>query len=70
MSMCHFFYTAINPCPAGHGCQHVCFTGDDVEFKCTCDANYELDSDGRSCRGIKKFCVYEFQHEFTAKYMQ
>ncbi|XP_058949574.2 mucin-like protein isoform X2 [Pocillopora verrucosa] len=43
---------AINPCPAGHGCQHVCFTGDDDELKCTCDANYELDSDGISCRDI------------------
>ncbi|XP_022803204.1 mucin-like protein [Stylophora pistillata] len=43
---------AEKPCSSGHGCEHVCFKGKNNEPKCTCNANYELESDGESCRDI------------------
>ncbi|XP_078353037.1 mucin-like protein [Oculina patagonica] len=41
---------ATNPCSSGHGCEHVCFN----QGTCTCFANYELESNGKTCKDINE----------------
>ena len=49
-----FFYfcsfVAKNPCSSDPGCDHVCYTSDDQPL-CACFANYELQSNGKTCKG-------------------
>lgn len=44
-------FLAMDPCASNHGCQHVCYRGSDNQQACTCFANYELESDGKTCKG-------------------
>lgn len=46
--------TAKNPCTSVRGCSHVCFTGSSGRATCACYANFELQSDGKTCKGIFK----------------
>lgn len=45
------FFIAITPCSDDHVCEHVCYKGNNNKATCTCYANFELDSDGNTCRG-------------------
>lgn len=45
------FFIAITPCSDDHSCEHVCYKGNNNQATCTCYANFELDSDGNTCRG-------------------
>jgi len=40
-----------NQCAAGHGCSQVCYKVDNQPH-CACAANYELQSDGKTCKDI------------------
>ena len=53
------FFTATNPCTSDHGCKQVCFIGNDNQPTCTCNANYELESDGKTCKGTWKLYFYK-----------
>lgn len=46
-------FLATNPCSSGHGCQHVYFKGSNNQPTCACYANYELESDGKKCKGAE-----------------
>ena len=41
----------MNPCSSDAGCEHFCFMGADQLQTCVCFANYELNDDGKTCRG-------------------
>ena len=43
-------FLAKNPCSPDPGCDHVCYTSDDQPL-CACFANYELQSNGKTCKG-------------------
>ncbi|XP_044174744.1 uncharacterized protein LOC114975818 isoform X3 [Acropora millepora] len=43
---------AKNPCKVGHNCSQVCYTDNNNTTKCACFANFELQSDGKTCRDI------------------
>ncbi|KAL9979187.1 hypothetical protein ACROYT_G016809 [Oculina patagonica] len=45
---------ATNPCSSDHGCDHVCFKGSNNQATCACNANYELEDDGKTCRDINE----------------
>ncbi|XP_067053673.1 fibrillin-2-like isoform X3 [Acropora muricata] len=42
---------ATNPCEGGHNCSQVCYTAN-YTATCACFANYELQSDGKTCLDI------------------
>ena len=50
------FFSAITPCQVGHNCSQVCYTDNNKTAKCACFANYELQSDGKTCRGALICC--------------
>ena len=43
-------FVAKNPCSSDPGCDHVCYTSDDQPL-CACFANYELQSNRKTCKG-------------------
>ena len=51
---------AINPCSADHGCSQVCFKGAGNQPTCACFTGYELQSDGKTCKGefLLFFCLF------------
>ena len=42
---------AKNPCSSDPGCGHICYTGASNQPLCGCFANYELESNGKTCIG-------------------
>ncbi|CAH3045006.1 unnamed protein product [Porites lobata] len=45
---------ATNPCSPDPGCDHVCFSDANNQPNCDCFANFELQSDGRTCTDINE----------------
>ncbi|XP_073234800.1 mucin-like protein [Porites lutea] len=45
---------ATNPCSPDPGCEHVCFRDANNEANCDCFANFELQSDGKTCTDINE----------------
>ena len=40
----------IDECSNGNGCDHICFNLPG-SFECECREGYQLETDGRSCKG-------------------
>ena len=45
--------SATIPCSSDPGCDQICFTGANNQSTCDCSAKYELQSDGKTCKGLK-----------------
>ena len=48
--------SAKRPCEVVHNCSQVCYTDNNNTAKCACFANYELQSDGKTCLGAIICC--------------
>ncbi|XP_022803205.1 mucin-like protein [Stylophora pistillata] len=59
---------AKNPCTSDSdpGCNHVCYEDSNKQAACTCRANFELQSDGKTCKDINE-CLDDDTYECPDK---
>ncbi|XP_060556897.1 low-density lipoprotein receptor-related protein 2-like, partial [Ruditapes philippinarum] len=61
---------AADPCLISK-CEHLCvlthvFDNDGLGYRCVCEAGYQLNEDGFSCRSIEEFIIFATKHSVRA----